>query len=81
MAAAVKTVMEAGSGVRAQVLTITAPSSADFSTSFFYDPRGPCNADCTACGPMGDCQVRGSTPCRCLIMASCSETCIASVDS
>jgi len=39
------------------VLTITAPSSADFSTSFFYDPRGPCNADCTTCGPLGDCQV------------------------
>jgi len=39
------------------VLTITAPSSADFSTSFFYDPRGPCNADCTTCGRLGDCQV------------------------
>ncbi len=37
---------------------------ADISSQFLYDPMGPCNADCTSCDVLGNCQAcaSGKTP-------------------
>ncbi len=42
------------------MLTVTGAGGLDISSQFVYDPMGPCNAGCTSCDGLINCQACAS---------------------